>query len=392
MHIVLFEGEFRYDAVNVFTAKLAEALNARGVATTRIDLRNTHDAIGRELSDVCDADDVIALVGFNAQGAAIKVDGSPLHEELGVPFVSYLVEHPIFHADALTRLTEQPVLCIDAAHVRFLEGFGTPQAYYAPHAGATPNGFYTAPAWRERPNRIMFPGSFEPLDALRARLAEVVANDRAAVDAGIPPLSEAFEALADEGPFHDDESLIAAASVHPLTFEVQQFLGISAHFTTLLRCLVLWHGGRNRLATIERLDRLGLGLDLYGEGWEGSGFANHRIMGTRPFAELSELIPSYRFVLNVPPLFGDGLHERIVQGALSGAIACTERNPQTARLIDAGAAIGHPPGDPEAIVEAVMRLDGTEEGRAMAAKGREIATFEHSWAARAAQIMSILGR
>lgn len=392
MRIVLFDGDFRYGVVNAFTSELSKALAARGVTTSVIDIRRPHEEVAQDLSDVCDADDVIALFGFNALGSTIKVDGAPLHEALGVPFISYLVDHPIFHAEALTRLANQPVLCVDNAHVRFLEGFGMPQAHYAPHAGATPGTFYGAPAWKSRPERMLFAGSFEPLDSLRARLAAVITDDLAAVDAAIQPLSEAFEALADEGPFHDDDSLIAHASTHPLTFEVQQFMGISAHFTTLLRCLILWHRNRNRHVMIKALDDLGCPVDIHGEGWESAGLRNHRIKGPLPFAQLVEAIPNYRFVLNQSPLFGDGLHDRIVHGALSGSVVCTERNPQTAALIDNGAAVGHSSGNAAEIAEAVTRLDGTDEGAAIAAKGRQMATFEHTWAARAAKIMSVLGR
>ncbi|MBV5336122.1 hypothetical protein JZU48_03820, partial [bacterium] len=357
-----------------------------------VDLRLPRDALGAQLSAVCDADDLIALVGFNTLGSTVKVDGRTLHDALGAPFVSYLVDHPLFHADRLSLLHEQPVLCVDAAHVRFLEGFGMPQAHFAPHGASTPPDYYSAPRWADRPGRVLFAGSYEPLAPLRDRLAAVVAHDRAAGDAGIPPLSAAFHALADEGPFLNDQSLIDAAAVHPLTFGVQQFLGISAHYATLLQCLILWHRAKLRWSVLTRLDQDGLAVDLAGDGWDAAGFALHRPLGSKSFPELHRLLPSYRFALNTAPLFGEGLHDRVVYGALAGAVVCTDHNPQSAGLIDAGGGLGHPPGDVSGLAEAVNRLDATPEGAAMASLGREIAMFNHTWGARARQIMGILGR
>lgn len=392
MRIALFKGDFRYDAVNAFTDGLADAFRTLGVQPMIVDLRSPRDELGGQLSAVCDADDVIALLGFNTLGSTVQVDGQPLYQSLGVPFISYLLDHPLFHADRLTRLSDQPVLCVDQAHVRFLEGFGLLQAHLALHGAASPPDYYSAPRWAERPGRLLFAGSFEPLDALRQRLAQVVAHDRAAADAGIPPLNAAFQALADEGPFYNDQTLVDEAGLHPLTLDVQQFLGVSAHYTTLLRCLILWHRAKLRLSILQQLDRDGLAADLVGDGWDAAGFAHHRALGAKPFPELLNLIPHYRFVLNVAPLFGDGLHDRATYGALAGCIVCTDRNPQSAALIDPGGALGYPPGDVAGVAEAVNRLDKTPEGVAMAALGREIAMFNHTWGARARQIMGILGR
>lgn len=392
MRIALFKGDFRYDAVNAFTDDLAEAFAAAGVKPMIVDMRGPRQELGQKLSDVCDADDLIALFGFNALGASIKVDGRPLYETLSAPFVSYLLEHPLFHAEALTRLQDQPIFCVDGGHVRFMESFGAPQAYLAPHAGATPPEYYGAPRWAERPNRVIFAGSFEPLDALRTRLALVIGHDRAAADAGIPPLNDAFDALANELESVNDEDLADVAAMHPLTFSVQQFLGVSAHYATLLQCLILWRRANLRHALLAQLDRDGLAVDLYGKGWESAGFQNHRAMGQLPFVDLRKLLPTYRFVLNISPLFGEALHERVAYGALSGAVVCTDDNRQSKALIAPGGALGYPPGDVGALAEAIDRLDKTPEGAAMAALGREIAMFDLTWAARARKILGVLGR
>lgn len=392
MRIALFKGDFRYDAVNAFTDGLADAFAAAGVKPMVVDLRSPREELGQRLSEICDADDLIALFGFNTLGSTVKVDGRPLHETLSVPFVSCLLDHPLFHADRLTRLQDQPILCVDGGHVRFLESFGSPQAHLALHAGATPPDYYSAPRWAERPGRVLFAGTFEPLDALRTRLAMVIAHDRAATDAGIPTLNDAFEALADEDESIDDEQLADVAAMHPLTFSVQQFLGISAHYATLLQCLILWRRAKLRHTMLTQLDRDGLAVDLVGDGWAGAGYQNHRALGPLPFAELHKLLPTYRFVLNISPLFGDGLHNRVAYGALAGAVVCTDENRQSKGLIAPGGALGYAPGDVGGLADAVNRLDKTAEGAAMAALGREIAMFDYTWGARARQILTILGR
>lgn len=392
MRIGLFKGDFRYDAANAFTDALAAAFTAAGVQPMIVDLRLPSEQFGAQLSALFDVDDLIGLVGVNTLGSSIKTEGQALHEALSVPFVSWLVDHPIFHAGRLTALQGQPTLCVDQNHVRFLEGLGVVNAHYAPLAAASPPDYYSAPRWAERPGRVLLAGSFDTLDNLRRRFAGVIAHDRAAVDAGIPALSDAFEALADEGPFTDDQAVIDAAAFHPLTFSVQQFLGVSAHYATLLQCLILWHRAKTRLTILRQLDDAGLAVDLAGDGWEAAGFKNHRVLGGKPFSELHPLFAQYRFVLNAAPLFGDGLHNQIVYGAFAGAVVCTDENPQSRTLIGPGGALGYAPGDASALPAAIDRLDKTPEGAAMAALGREIVMFNHAWGVRARQILTIIGR
>lgn len=392
MRIAMFKGDSRYDAANSFTESLGEAFAAAGVTPMYVDLRAPKATLGEQLSAVCDAADVIALFGFDALGSGVKVDQLPLHQALSVPFISYLLDHPLFHAQRLSNLYDQPVLCQDAAHTRFLESFGMPQAYLAPGAGATPPDYYSAPRWADRPGLALFAGTYEPLDALRRRLADVVAADRAATDADIPPLTDAFEALADEGPFYNDDAVADAAALHPATFSVQQFLGISAHYTTLLQCLVAWHKAKLRDALLRRLDDDGLSVDLAGYGWETAGFSRHRSIGALSFPELHRLAPTYRFVLNIGSMLGEGLHHSAAMGALAGAVVCTENaGPIANGLTSSGAALGFQPGDIAALTDAVRRIDRQPDGAAMAALGRENALFNHAWGVRARQIMGILG-
>ena len=392
MRIGLFKGDFRYDAANAFTDALAAAFTAAGVQPIIIDLRLPRDQFGAQLSSLFDVDDLIGLLGINTLGSSIKTDGQFLCDALSVPFVSWLVDHPLFHAERLTALQGQPVLCVDRAHVRFLEGLGVVNTHYAPHAAASPPDYYSAPRWMERPGRVLLAGSFDTLDSLRRRFATVIAHDRAAADAGIPALSEAFEALADEGPFTSDQAVIDAAAFHPLTFSVQQFLGISAHYTTLLQCLILWHRAKMRLSILRQLDDAGLAVDLVGDGWEAAGFKHHRPLGGKPFTELHSLFAQYRFVLNAAPLFSEGLHNQVVYGAFAGAVACTDENPQSRALIAPGGALGYPPGDASGLPAAIDRLDKTPEGAAMASLGREIVMFDHAWGVRVRNILAILGR
>lgn len=392
MRIALFRSDSRYDVAAAYADALGEAFAAAGVAPMYVDLQAPKEELGRQLSAVCDAPDVAALIGFDGAGSAVKVDSLPLHQALSVPFVTCLLDHPLFHAPRLSHLFDQPVLCLDGAHVRFLESFGMPQVHLAAGASATPPDYYSAPRWADRPNLALFAGTYEPLDDLRRRLAAVVAGDRAAGDADVPPLTDAFEALADEGPFVSDDAVADAAALHPTTFSVQQFLGISAHYTTLLQCLIVWHKARRRDEALRRLDADGLPVDLAGYGWESAGFTRHRPIGAASFPQLHRAAPTYRFVLNVGSLLGEGLHPTAAMGAMAGAVVCTEdMGPQARSMIASGSALGFPPGDVGGLADAIRRLDRTAEGAAMAALGRENAMFNYAWGVRARQIMDILG-
>lgn len=379
MKVALFKGEFQHDVVNVFVDDLAAAFEELGHQSLVIETASGQAELGRQLQALFEMQGLTALIGFNTLGSTINADGVPLHRALGVPFVSYLLDHPVFHLGRLEPLADQPILCVDLSHVRYLRQLGLATVHHAPHAARPlPEARLR---WEDRPHRLLFPGSFAPADEVTDRLRAVLAarEDHALV----LPL---FEALAGAGPISDDEALIAACADHPLAAPLTARPGINSGYAKVIQCLNLLNRGRVRLDRLTVLDQAGIAVDLVGSGWAAAHFRRHRWQPARPFPDVLTLMGAARFVLNLSPLFAHGLHERLVYGSQAGAVLCTERNGATAALIDQGAAV-----DLARLPDEIERLDRSPAGAAIAASGQSVVRAEHLWSHRARQILTLIG-
>ncbi|CAK0754061.1 putative Glycosyltransferase family 1 protein [Azospirillaceae bacterium] len=382
MLVALFKGEFQYDAVNCFTDQLAASFRGLGFDARIIDMVGSREGLTDSLNALCDATgQIFCLFGFNALGSQIQVNGEPLHEVLGVPFVSWILDHPSFHLDRLHRMVDQPILSIDRNHVAFLQKFGLSHVSYAPHGAALPSPDPIAATWAERPGALLFSGSLESPTSLLSTLTAVLAPHDP-----FGELQKVFFELSDQADLVFDSDVEQALKRHPVIASYLFEDGLGVGHGTLLQILLRYRRASRRLALLDEFDRLGVAVDVCGSGWIEGRFRHHRHLGVKSFSDVLALFRRYRFVLNLNPMFGNGLHDRVVHAMASGAVACSESNVAIAAELGEGRGIVF--DQPEAAAHAIARLEADyAEGQAMVDRAYRHFVRYHHWDRRAEQIL-----
>lgn len=384
MTIALFKGDFQHGVVNTFVDHLGEALEALGHQVLTIDTMLARDDLGEHLRTLFDTSDLLGLIGFNTLGSQIRVQGRPLHQALGRPFIAWLLDHPIFHLDRLAVLQDQPVLCVDQGHARFLRRQGFSAVTYAPHAAhpsPEPSLSSTVP-WAGRPHRLLFAGAVTSPEAVETQM-------RKTLSAAPQPevLLTLFSDIAALGTIGDDDALFTQATRHPIGRALLERGIVTSGLALVVQCLNLLNRARVRAELLRHLDRSGICVTLVGPTADNANYRYHRTLGSHGFPAVLMLMQEARFVLNMNQLFRHGLHERVVYAAAAGALLCTHRTSGTAGLLEHASGI-----QAERTAAEIERLDCTSEGAKMAVRGRQWVHAQHLWAHRASLILKLLDR
>ncbi|CAK0770700.1 hypothetical protein WCLP8_4610003 [uncultured Gammaproteobacteria bacterium] len=390
MLIGLFQGDFQYDAVNRFVDHLAAALNRRGIETLIIDVAAPRPQVAEAIHLLQDRSRELAgLIGFNTLGSTIVLGRHPLHRRLGVPFVSWLVDHPVFHLDRLDALADQPVLCIDPGHAHFLHRLGLTQATVALHAGAevptdSQSVWTKQSVWTERRGHILFAGTGGDPATLAALL-------RQGLTAQAPDgaLVRVFDDLADQPTLSTDGAVEQALADHPAIGRPFEADEIGLESRSLLQALIRYRRVRRRHDLLRALDQAGIAVDLCGHGWGDGWFRHHRLLGPRSFTETLALFGRYRVALNINPLFAAGLHDRVVYAALAGAMVWSDSNPTLAAELGSGRGklFSWTESDPAPRPPSPPEPNSEPNSVHTATTGRDYFRAHHSWDRRVMQIL-----
>ena len=372
MRLQIQNGTFQYDAVTAFGKALAPALAEHGVETAFVDREEALPGDARLAFNA-----IGAPVGQGPHGAA-RLPGA-------LPFVAWLVDHPVFHISRILPLRSDLILTVDAGHARLLKSWGFRRAGYLPHGGQVPD---TDPLivnpWAERTGRILLPGSIADPEPVEAEAREDILRNLGA------DVAELFEELCERTNLRTDEAVIEAIRAHPAgRAHADRATG---GFCLLLRHALIALRHRRRLGLVRALDEAGVGIDLCGNGWEAFSFRNHRVLPALPFPELLSRMGDYRFVLHVNPLFGHAMHERAIAAGLAGAIPVTDGNVALKQELGGRRGIVFDLADPHAMATRLEAVEADGSGAEMAARAFERMRGRHSWAHRAGDLAKALER
>ena len=261
--------------------------------------------------ETVDFDTIVCAICFNGVGSALEYKGKSFFETTNIPVLQILVDHPAFHVDRLTSLTNQAISCVDQTHVEFLKGVGCPQVFLLLHGG--PSEATTVE--KDRPIDILFPASFsndllegERWDQKYGDLAQILNDIR-------------NEEL--EDPLDGIEQRILE---HSLAVNLVGETNVSSTYMEIVKDLNLHFRHKSRLELLESLDKQGQEVHLCGLGWETQEFENHKYLGQCNFKETQDHMKNAKIILDSSPFHPIGLHERLLYGAMSGAAVASDQN------------------------------------------------------------------
>ena len=133
--LIFFVGV--YDTLDLFTYELKREFDALGYESMIFDVRDMAQGL-KALSEFA-SKPVKTVITFNNLGFNMELHaGRNLWEELNIPCINILMDHPFCYRNALDNApANSVVLCTDRNHMRYLQRFypRIPIIGYLPHAG-----------------------------------------------------------------------------------------------------------------------------------------------------------------------------------------------------------------------------------------------------------------
>lgn len=383
MRFVLYKGHSQYGSLGLHIDQLTAALNGLGHEAAIVDLM-ADDALDQ--INVALALRPDCFFGFSGVGVDIKAGGRSAYDVVGSAYASLYVDHPVHHAPRMANRIERNIaLFLDRTHVEFMAAGPLGQGFRA--LGFLPPGAnelaspvdLSDEAFARRDIGLLFTGTYrgQPLTPWREHPSSPVRNvlegiaDRMAADATLPILKALRATLLDR--YGLDLTPDRLEEMRPL-LQAPQAFAESYH--------------RNRF--LEELGEVGAPLTLYGSGWEPlvARYPAFDYRGVGSFGETLSLLRRARIVLNTNNGFIAGGHERVFSAMCGGALVVSDGSDYYAEAFQPHemAVFGWDRLDElPGLLAALLQDPGLMA--AMARAGAKKAKAEHTWTARAVQLV-----
>ncbi len=374
--VLILKGLSRYDVLKCFADELAIGFRALSCDVDIFDFNEKDAAL--KLRDVLFYKHYDIIISFNGMGIEIL---DRLSINTNTLFWSFLVDHPYFHHERLLRLNQNHIVsCIDKNHCEYLKKYykNIDNVFFVPHGGSLINE--NRKMIVERDIDVTFIGSigneseFEELYNIQSYENRQIIDyiiDENMNGRGIPIDVIVAEKMSQMGKTDIDD------------------------FTDLMECLSVVDSYirlKQRKEFIEKLNKNGIYVDIYGMGWECMGKSEYlRVHGPVNYEEALKVMSNSKIVLNKLPLFFDGSHERVFSTILCGGVCVTEQNKYFLELFEDGKDLlfYRWPMLDELVDEIRELLLNQSRLQEMADRAYEKVQGKHLWAQRALQIKDI---
>lgn len=323
MKIMMYKGQSGYDALRVFADELADNLKKSGHEVLMLDFTKPEEA-DRTLQEIAEGKSSFfpdVIVSMNGIGANLRNrEGRLYHNEIGVPFVSYIVDHPLYHHGRLTtHLRNHHVICVN-------QGFADYVAEYYKRirsvnvlmqAGIAPEHEEILPL-SERIYDVVFMGTYRNEKEIEKQIEQ---SDPTVRDVSLCMA----ETLITHPEYHLEQSLEVVLTRAQVTLKKEAF----AETMNAMHLVDKYVRALYRRLVVKSLVEHGIHVDVWGEHWEEilpelsspSLLTIHKPVSYRKAAEI---YAQAKIVLNVMPWAKEGLHDRILGTILSGAVSVSD--------------------------------------------------------------------
>ncbi len=308
-----------YDTLDLFTYELKREFEHLEYETMIFDVREMGESL-RKLAQFIEQP-VEAAITFNNLGFNMELHpGKNIWEELKIPCINILMDHPFcYHTALATAPRNAVVLCTDRNHMNYVSRFypNIPIAGYLPHAGKERSGIKRP--IKERSIDVLYAGG------LSSSFAEKMMPDFSKYsDMDVKKVCEKTYQRLIENPDRTTEAVLEEVLLEQgIRYEDAKLAEVIAD----LHFIDLYAVSYFREKTIRVLAESGIELMLYGAGWENCSWLNRPNVhygGRVPAEEIVEKMQDAKIVLSTMTWFKDGTHDRVFNGMLQGAVAVSD--------------------------------------------------------------------
>lgn len=385
--LIFFTGV--YDTLDLFSHEWIHVFTNMGYETLEINTNKMEEELPRLAKFI--QTPVKAAITFNNLAFNLElVPGKNIWEELGIPCINILMDHPFCYPQAMKNAPANAiVLCVDKKHMDYLTRFypKIPAVGFLAHGGICLD--QEPIPIQEREIDVMYAGGLSrkfvqnvmpdfgqfPFDA---RKAADIALKRLVTDTLLTAEQAIEDVLVQQGVELPDYELAEVISkLHYI-----ELLAVSFYREKLIRTM---------------LDA-GIRVHLYGPGWDICDFVNHPNLiwkGSIPARDVLGKMHQSKIVLNTMTWFKDGSHDRIFNGMLAGALAVTDESAYMQEEF-----LSYPQAEAHSAQLVMFRLAEMEhlpellknllanpdEMQKIADNGRKKAMQAHTWSHRAEEL------
>lgn len=376
--IIIYKGSYQYDAVNIFAESLGRAFEKMGYGVAFIDLKDQSNLTANLQREISTPKKFI--VSFSSVGADFKVGEKSLYDLLPYPFVALMVDHP-GHFLRRFDINNIIVTCMDRSHVKFIhEYFGdSKEVAFLPHGGCFAD---IGDNGSERPIDILYAGTyldqkyyFDVINALEEIPRKITL--------------EVCEIVLSGNHVTGEDAIIKVAEKYGIDLNNKAFH--RKFLEDIISKTEIYTRAVKRHRLLEVLDKSGLNISIFGSKWpEEKTYRNLKISPAKTFPEILALMKKSKLVLNTSCL-PDGSHERIYSAMLNGAVSLSDYNPYLAEnFTDMENIIFYKWLELSALPDKINYVLSENRWEKIAEAGRKIALEQHTWDARASELLKIV--
>ncbi len=308
-----------YDILDIFMYEMIKEFKVLGYEIFLFDTSKMQECLSQLEPFI--STPVKAVITFNNLGFNMElIPGNNLWEQLGIPVINILMDHPFCHQKALdTAPSNAIVLCPDMNHMKYLERF-YPEIQtvgFLPHGGKLIEGDKKPIA--DRKIDFLYAGNLSRafIDQYKPDFskydfdAEAIAKN--ALDELITNFNETTE--------YALEHQLTLRDIHLSDNELKDFIA-DMHFIDMLAV------SHYREKTVRVMAEAGFHITLYGSGWEVCDWIRNKpnldYRGRVSAYDIVDMMQDTKVVLSTMTWFKDGTHDRVYNGMLAGALAVTD--------------------------------------------------------------------
>lgn len=393
-----------YASYRFFARQLADALANKGCIIEFCSVepgeQGREEAWGRAL-EKAQAFHADAVIDFNSFLPKLSVGNKALPELFDAPFYNYILDHPLYHHDALiAKLTDSRCICVANEHEVYIKK-------YYPHVhsvftNSLPGsvGDSATLKFEERQNRILFCGTYEDPERYMKLMNElpktlgIKCKQMAEVMLGNTDMT-LEDALSCDAPQQNrttwKQKTVITNKILPEQMKVYFLVDAYVRHTRRKRVLC-------------EMIKAELPLDLYGNGWElliGEGMKRD-VLSKGPrmgricrypavsYENYVNLVGKYRIALNMMPGFMDGSHDRITCAMRNGTAVITDRNLYIDRHYQLVTKSFLPEEPLQAVEMSNRLLEDTYLAGQLADRGKRYGDQNHTWESLADRLLADL--
>ena len=320
--ILIFKGQSKYNVLRIAADNVSQALTEKGYHCIIYDLcAESSDRLAMDITDILNQNSVVMLFSFNLLLCELfENDVAPWNILAKIPYVSYLVDHPMYQDFRLMSAKNASLYLytFDYDNVSFIkQNYGWIKKVEFLHIPGFISDFI--PAFQDKKIDVIFNGSY--------CLPKNLYNSFSSYPEAFRPAAERItEIILDHPDLSVEKALdfyLNELNFQPTTEDKKAFMLALSQVDALIR-------GYFRDQLIRTLLTHGIKVCVFGSGWETfeSQYADNLvILGDGDLMEGISYMAKAKIVVGMIPWFKNGIQDRIITTMLNHSICVTDRTP-----------------------------------------------------------------